>query len=48
MRTIKINLTIGLAADRELEVEVEDDATDEEIEVIVREEAHNYIEWSWH
>lgn len=48
MRTIKWHLDIGLAnGDREDEVEVEDNATDEQIDAIVREEVFNFIEWSW-
>lgn len=29
------------------EIEVDDNATDDEIEEIVREEVFNYISWSW-
>ncbi|HSC57534.1 MAG TPA: hypothetical protein VLC51_10040 [Nitrospira sp.] len=48
MKTIYWNLTIGYpTADRDGEFEVEDDTTDEEIEAMVREEANNFIEWSW-
>lgn len=48
MRKIKWHLTIGYpAADREGDFEVEDDASDEEIEKIARDEAYNFIEWNW-
>lgn len=48
MRTIKIWLTIGYpGADRKWEVEIEDNMTTEEIEDLVREEAHEYIEYGW-
>lgn len=29
------------------EFEIEDDATDEEIDQIVREEVANYVSWGW-
>lgn len=48
MRTIKWTLDIGLVTcERSGEVEVEDNATDEEIEASVREDVFQYIDWSW-
>lgn len=48
MKTIKIHLTIGYpAADRRWETEVSDDATEDEINEIVKEEVYNYIEYGW-
>jgi hypothetical protein len=45
---IKWNLDTGVVGcDRSDEIEMEDDATDDEIEAAVREEVFNYIEWGW-
>lgn len=44
---IKVGLSIGFVADRDDEIEVEDDLTDEEIEIEVRDWANNYIETWW-
>lgn len=48
MRKIDVSLTIGFSgADRSDTLEVEDDATDEDIEEVVREWAFNFIEFYW-
>ncbi len=48
MKTIHVHLSIGFpTASREDELEVEDDATEDEIEEVVREWANNYIEFGW-
>ncbi len=52
MKTIYLHLSIGLSigfptATRDDELEIEDDATEEEIEETVRDWANNYIEYSW-
>lgn len=48
MRTIKWFLeTSMVGADWSGEIEVEDDATEAEIDAMVREEVHNIISWSW-
>jgi hypothetical protein len=48
MRTIYWILGNGLATcDRTGEVEVEDDATDEEIEAAFKEDMWNWLELSW-
>ncbi len=48
MRTIYVHLSIGYpTAVRDDEIEVEDDATDEQIDQDVQEWAGNYIETSW-
>jgi hypothetical protein len=48
MRLITWRLTIGYpTADREGEFSIDDDASDEEIEEAVRNDVHEYIEWSW-
>jgi hypothetical protein len=48
MREIKCNLSIGYpTAEHNDVIEVEDDATNEDIEREVEDWAHNYIEWSW-
>lgn len=47
-RLIKWRMSIGYAnADRTGEVEVEDDATDEQIDAAVREDADNFLDISW-
>lgn len=47
-RLIKWRMSIGFpAADRIGEVEVDDDATDEQIDDMVREDATNFLEISW-
>lgn len=48
MRTIEWNLETGLqGADWSGEIEVEDNATDEQIDAMVREEVFNIISWGW-
>jgi hypothetical protein len=48
MRTVRWTLEVGLqGCDRSGEVEVPSDASDEEIEVIVREDIFNFISWGW-
>ena len=48
MRTIKCTVETGFAnVTHEFEVEVEDNATDSEIDEIVWEEAYNYISIGW-
>ncbi len=48
MRTLKIYLTIGFpGAMHRDEIEVEDDATEEQIEEEVRDWAMNHVEWGW-
>ena len=45
--TIKVHLSIGLVADVNDTIEVEDGSTDEQIETEVREWALERAEWSW-
>ena len=48
MRRIHWLCETGFAGERhEGKIDVEDNATDEEIEEIVREEVFNYISWGW-
>lgn len=48
MRRIKVNLSIGYcAANRTGVIEVEDDATEEEIWELTEEWAQQFIEMSW-
>lgn len=48
MKTIHVYLTIGYpTATHEDEIEVQDDATEEEIEQITQEWAQNYVEYGW-
>lgn len=48
MMVIDVYLTIGYpGADHKDELEVEDDATDDQIDQEVSEWAHNYIEFGW-
>ena len=48
MRVIEWNIETSLqGADWSGEVEVEDNATDEEIDAIVREEVFNIVSWGW-
>lgn len=48
MRTIEWNLeTTMQGADWSGEIEVEDSATDEEIDAIVRDEVFNIVSWGW-
>lgn len=48
MRTINWVVENGLVGCRQTgTIEVEDDASDEEINEMVREEVFNVIEWSW-
>jgi len=45
---IKVHVTTGLVgADRECEIEVDDDATDDQIEEQAREAMFELIEWAW-
>ena len=44
MRTIELKLSIARHRDT---MEVEDDATDDEIDEIVNDWANNFIEYSW-
>lgn len=48
MKTIEWTLETGMqGADRSDTIEVDDDATDEEIDALVREEVFNYVSWGW-
>lgn len=48
MRTIEWHFETGMqGADWSGEIEVEDNATEEEIEGLVREEVFNIVSWSW-
>lgn len=47
MKRIKVGLSIGLVADRQDVIEVDDDATEQDIEQEVKDWASNYIEF-WH
>ena len=48
MKTIYMHLSIGYpTAEHNDEIEVEDDASDEEIDKQVQDWADNYIETSW-
>jgi hypothetical protein len=48
MRTIVWNLETSMqGANWDGEIEVEDDATDQEIDEMVREEVFNIISWGW-
>jgi hypothetical protein len=48
MRIVKWHLEVGVVgADREGVIKVDEDATDEEIEALVREDIFNYISWGW-
>lgn len=48
MRKIKWQCDTGFAGCiHEDEFEVEDDATEEEINEMVEQEVNNYIEWTW-
>jgi hypothetical protein len=47
MRTISWSLSIGLRATREGVVEVNDDATDDEIEEMVNDTVMEFVEFSW-
>jgi hypothetical protein len=48
MKTIYMHLSIGYpTASKSEELEVEDDATEEEIDQQVKEWTDNYIEWGW-
>lgn len=49
MRTIKRSMETGMqGADWDGEIEVEDSATEEDIDHLVREEVFNIISWGWH
>lgn len=48
MRTIQWHLSTGQqGCDRSGEIEVEDNATESEIDQLVREEVYNFVEWGW-
>lgn len=48
MQTIKWHLETGIeGGDREGEIEIEDGATDAQIEAAVREDMWNYLSLSW-
>lgn len=48
MKTIEIHVSIGLVGCRRTTtIEVEDDATDDEIEEVARESMFELVEWSW-
>lgn len=48
MKTVSWYLSIGYpTANRTGEFEVEDGTPEAEIEKMVRDEAYNFIEWSW-
>lgn len=48
MKTIEWHLETGMVGgDRSGEIEVADNATDDEIEAEVRDEVFNFISWSW-
>lgn len=48
MRRIKVRLSIGFpGAIRKGEIEVDDDATDDDIEEAASEWASNYVEYVW-
>ena len=46
MKTIYCHLSIGYGS-REDEIEVEDDATEDEIQEAVKDWAMEYVEWGW-
>lgn len=49
MRKIKVYLETGFAGCRiEEEIEVEDDATDAEVEDLAREAIFDRIDWGWY
>lgn len=49
MKTIIVTVSNGLVGcKKESKIEVDDDATDDEIEEHAREEMFNMIEWGWH
>ena len=48
MKIVEWHIETGLqGADWDGEVEVEDTATEDEIDAIVREEVFNIVSWSW-
>lgn len=48
MKTIEWHIETGMqGAEWNGEVEIEDDATDEEIEETVRQEVFNIVSWNW-
>ena len=48
MRTINVYLSIGYSnAMHDDTLDVDDNATDDDIDEMVRDWAHNYIEWGW-
>ena len=48
MKTIIVSVTTGyIGARAECEIEVADDATDDEIEELALMAMHEMIEWSW-
>ena len=48
MRTISVYLSIGYSgAEREDTLEIDDDASEDQIEEMVRDWAYDYINWGW-
>jgi len=48
MKTIEWHLETGMqGGDRSGEIEVDDDATEDEIDQMVREEVFNFVSWNW-
>ena len=48
MKTLEVYVSVGLVGCRRSEtIEVEDDATEEEIEEVARETMFSMIEWGW-
>ena len=48
MRKIKAYLSIGFVNDQTITFEVEDNATDEEIEDMVQDWANEHIDYGWY
>lgn len=48
MKTIQWAVEMGMqGCERSGEIEVEDDATEAEIDAMVRDEVFNYVSWGW-
>jgi hypothetical protein len=48
VRTISVYLSIGYSgAEREDTLEIDDDASEDQIEEMVRDWAYDYINWGW-
>lgn len=48
MRTIRVTVSMGLVGcKRHGDFEIEDDATDDEIDEVAKEVLFNLIEWNW-